>query len=395
MRILTYCDEDLGVAAGGSRQVLEFTKALASRGHDVSIVAPESEQHPSPITMTPKIQMHMVPVIRRGGLRPVSFLMNSKRTMTTILRDQRPDVVLWFDSPGQIAPLWALQGTPCPVVYFVNGLPHEEVRGLWRCQPLLGLLSYGLHLAVRNAAVIVSVCPELLYSLRSFESVDVSKFVVIRNGVDPVRFSPLSQELVRRELCLIDQGPYIGFVGGFFPWHGLDTLVDAIAIVARSYPTVSCLLVGEGLMKPTLEAQVRRLHLSRYIHFVGRADFNEVPRWIAACDVCVVLHRQTRSYPGDSMKLWEYLACGRPVVATAGPGYGDTVGDLACGLSARADDPSDLARQIIALLDNAELRENMGQRGRSAVLQSHTWSARAAQLERVCQQAIERTALAA
>lgn len=395
MRILTYCDEDLGVAAGGSRQVLEFTKALALRGHELTVVAPQFKQLRPGISVLPQIQMHMVPVIRRGGLRPVSFLMNSIRTMTKILREQCPDVVLWFDSPGQIAPLWALQGTSCPVVYFVNGLPHEEVRGMWRLRPFLGLLSYGMHLAVRNAAAIVSVCPELLYSLRSFESRDVSKFTVIRNGVDPVHFSPLSQELVRRELSLIDQGPYIGFVGGFFPWHGLDTLVDAIAIVANSYPTVSCLLVGEGLMKPKLEAQVRRLQLSRYIHFVGRADFSEVPRWIAACDVCVVLHRQTRSYPGDSMKLWEYLACGRPVVATAGPGYGDTVGELRCGLSARADDPSDLARQIIALLDNAELRENMGQRGRSAVVQSHTWSARATQLERVCQQAIDRTALAA
>ena len=395
MRILTYCDEDLGVAAGGSRQVLEFTKALASRGHDVCVVAPQSERTTPGISMTPRVQMHFVPVMRWGGFRPLSFLMNSKQTLTKLLHEQCPDVVLWFDSPGQIAPLWALRETSCPVVYFVNGLPNEEVRGIWRIPPLLALLGYGLHLAIKSAAVIVSVCPELLCSLRSRESVDSSKLVVIRNGVDPTHFSPLPQELARQELGLPEQGPYIGFVGGFFPWHGLDTLVDAIGIVAKSYPTVCCLLVGDGVMKPTLEAQVRRLQLSRSIHLVGRADFSEVPRWIAAFDICVVLQRQTRSYPGDSMKLWEYLACGRPVVATAGPGYGDTVSDLGCGLSARADDPGDLARQIIALLDNAELRENMGQRGRSAVVRAHTWSARAAQLEQVCQQAIEQTALAA
>ncbi|NGZ97564.1 MAG: hypothetical protein CV089_15835 [Nitrospira sp. WS110] len=395
MRILTYCDEDLGVAAGGSRQVLEFTKALASRGHEVSIVAPESEQTLSSITMTPQIQMHMVPVIRRGGLRPVSFLMNSKRTLIRILHDQPPDVVLWFDSPGQIAPLWALQESSCPVVYFVNGLPNEEVQGLWRRQPFLDLLSYCLRLAVRNANVIVSVCPELLLSLRSLEPIDSSKLAVIKNGVDPVHFSPLPHQLARREVSLVDQGPYLGFVGGFFPWHGLDTLVDSIAIIVKSFPTVQCLLVGEGRTKVALEAQVHRLQLSDHVQFVGRVDFGQVPTWIAACDVCVVLHRQTRSYPGDSMKLWEYLACGRPVVATAGPGYGDIVRDLGCGLSARADDPGDLARQIIALLDHVELRENMGQRGRSAVVRAHTWSARAAQLEQICHQAIGRTALAA
>ncbi|GKS63087.1 hypothetical protein YTPLAS72_03910 [Nitrospira sp.] len=395
MRILTYCDEDLGVAAGGSRQVLEFTKALALRGHDVCVVAPQPERITTGISVTPRVQIHFVPVMRWGGFRPLSFLMNSKQALIMLLHKQCPDVVLWFDSPGQIAPLLALQGTSCPIVYFVNGLPNEEVRGIWRIPPLLALLGFGFHLAIKKATAIVSVCPELLDSLRSRVSVDSSKLVVIKNGVDPIHFSPLPEKLARRKLGLPEQGPYIGFVGGFFPWHGLDTLVEAIAIVAKSYPTMCCLLVGDGVMKPTLEAQVRRLRLSRSIHFVGRADFSEVPQWIAAFDICVVLHRQTRSYPGDSMKLWEYLACGRPVVATAGPGYGDTVSDLGCGLSVRADDPGDLARQIIALLDSAELRKNMGQRGRSAVVRGHTWSARAAQLEQVCQQVIEQTALAA
>ena len=60
MRILTYCDEDLGVAAGGSRQVLEFTKALASRGHDVCVVAPQPERAITGISMTPRVQMHFV-----------------------------------------------------------------------------------------------------------------------------------------------------------------------------------------------------------------------------------------------------------------------------------------------------------------------------------------------
>jgi glycosyltransferase involved in cell wall biosynthesis len=303
--------------------------------------------------------------------------------------------LLWFDSPGQIAPLWALQKHSCPVVYFVNGLPSEEVQGMWRLAPFRSLLSHGLRLAARHANAIVSVCPELFRSLKSLEPVNSGKCAVIKNGADPIHFSPQPHHAARKELLLVDQGPYIGFVGGFFPWHGLDTLVDAIAIVAKSHPTVQCLLVGEGQTTLALKAQVNRLHLSRHVHFVGRTEFNNVPKWIAACDVCVVLHRQTRSYPGDSMKLWEYLACGRPVVATAGPGYGDVVVDFRCGLPVGADDHADLARQIITLLDNPELRETMGQRGRSTVVQTHTWAARAAQLEQVCHQAIGRTALAA
>lgn len=88
------------------------------------------------------------------------------------------------------------------------------------------------------------------------------------------------------------------------------------------------------------------------------------------------------------MKLWEYLACGRPVVATAGPGYGETVEKLRCGLSAKADDPTDLARQLLCLFVDQDLRRSMGERGRMAVVRSHTWAARAEQLDQLCGHAI-------
>jgi glycosyltransferase involved in cell wall biosynthesis len=218
--------------------------------------------------------------------------------------------------------------------------------------------------------------------------VDATRCSVIRNGVDPDHFFPEPQDKIRTELGLNAQGAYIVFVGGFFPWHGLDTLVEAIAIVAKSFPTAQCLMVGDGQTKRALEEQVRQLQLSAHVQFIGRVGSDLVPKWIAASDVCVVLHRQTRSYPGDSMKLWEYLACGRPVVTTAGPGYGDTVEELRCGLSAKPDDPTDLARQLLCLLGDHPLRSSMGERGRMAVVRSHTWASRAAQLDQVCDHAI-------
>ncbi|MDF0672789.1 MAG: glycosyltransferase family 4 protein [Nitrospira sp.] len=388
MRILTYCDEDIGVAAGGSRQVLELAKALALRGHEVTLVAPQSERKRIALAASTQVHAAFVPVVRWGGLRPFSFFWGSMRMLKRLLLARRPEVLLWFDSPGQLAPLWALRTSNCPVVYFVNGLPLEEIQGLWSRQPLHGLLSYGLRLASRKATALVSVCPEVLIGLGKLEPINTKRCSVIRNGVDPDHFFPQPQKQLRAELGLSLQGPYITFVGGFFPWHGLDTLVAAIAVLARSFPTVQCLMVGDGQTKRALEEQVRQLQLSAHVQFIGRVDFDMIPKWIAASDVCVVLHRKTRSYPGDSMKLWEYLACGRPVVATTGPGYGDTVEELRCGLSAKAEDPTDLARQLLCLLVDQGLRRSMGERGRMAVVQSHTWASRAAQLDQVCDHAV-------
>jgi glycosyltransferase involved in cell wall biosynthesis len=388
MRILVYCDEDLSVAAGGARQVVELAKALGARGHAVLVVAPQAAGEGRDFYDLGQVHVKCVSVVRRGGLRPLSFFLGSLKILSQTVGEWRPDVSVWFDSPGQMAPLWALRRHRCPYVYFVNGLPHEEVQGLWRRTPIRQLLSYGLCQAARSAQVVVSICPEVFAGLRHLEPVNIERCAVIRNGVDPDRFFPQSYEKARAELGLTAAGPYIGFVGGFFPWHGLDTLIESIPAVAKAYPGVQLLLVGDGQTKEALEHRVHRSHLSTHIRFVGRAEIDVVPTWIAASDVCVVLHKQTRSYPGDSMKLWEYLACGRPVVATAGPGYGDTVEALGCGLASEPDDPDDLARQLLCLLVDQELRSKMGERGRTAVLQSHTWAARAEQLEQACRQAI-------
>lgn len=388
MRILVYCDEDLSVASGGARQVMELAKALVTRGHAVLLVVPQPAGENRDSYDFDQVYVRCVSVVRRGGLRPLSFFLGSLAILNQAVREWFPDVLVWFDSPGQMAPLWVLRHHMCPYVYFVNGLPHEEVQGLWRRTPIRQLLSCGLRRAARNAQALVSICPEVFASLQHLESVNVERCSVIRNGVDPGRFFPQSHEKARAELGLTATGPYIGFVGGFFPWHGLDTLIESIATVAKTYPTVQYLLVGEGQTKKALEDLVHRSQLSAHVRFAGRAEFDVVPTWIAASDVCVVLHKQTRSYPGDSMKLWEYLACGRPVVTTAGPGYGDTVEAMRCGLSAKPDDPDDLARQLLRLLVDQELRRTMGQRGHTAVLQSHTWAARAEQLEQVCCRAI-------
>jgi len=88
------------------------------------------------------------------------------------------------------------------------------------------------------------------------------------------------------------------------------------------------------------------------------------------------------------MKLWEYLACGRPVITTAGPGYGETVEEIGCGLAAEPENARDLARQLIRLLEDPDARRKMGERGRTAVIQAHTWGARAKELEQVLDMAI-------
>lgn len=384
MRILLFCDEDLSIAAGGARQVLEFAKALSLCSHAIRIVGPQPAQGHRLAQEFVSLSFRPVPVWRVAALRPLSFLMASWLVLRQELTSWQPDVLLWFDSPGQMAPLLALSGHACASVLFVNGLPEEEVQGVWRLPFVRWLLRRALNTAARRVGAVVSICGEILTQLQEASGIPPERCHVIRNGVDGDRFHPQLHESARQVLGLSAQGPYIGFVGGFFPWHGLETLIGAVALVRDQVPTATVLLVGDGQTRSALQELVQQQGLADIVRFVGRADWAQVPTWIAACDVCVVLHRQTRSYPGDSMKLWEYLSCGRPVVTTVGPGYGETVEAIGCGLAAERDDAEDLARQLIRLLEDPDALVKMGERGRTAVVQAQTWGARAQELEQVC-----------
>lgn len=383
MNILVYCDEELGVGGGGSRQVMAFVRALAARGHAVRVVAPKPQAGIEDSIELGDARAVWVRVLRFSVLRPLLYLVGSAVALFLAMWREKADVMLWFDSPGQIAPLWCSRVMHCPYVLFVNGLPDEELSGLWGWAPIRGLVQGALRLSAQQAQTIVSVCREIPQWMQQEWGIEPTRCCVIRNGVDPSTCMALDKTEARRRLGLSLDRPYIGFVGGFFPWHGLDTLVEAMAFVRLEHPDSRLLLVGDGQTKPALEALVRQRGLENAVSFVGRVAFDEVPWWIGASDLCVVLHRAVRFYPGDSMKLWEYLACARPVVASAGEGYGDLVESLGAGVSVKADNVRGIAKGLCRLIQDPSAASKLGQSGRKAVLGAHTWEARAVELERV------------
>ena len=383
MNILVYCDEELGVAGGGSRQVVEFVGALAARGHAVRVVAPKPQTGREQSIALGGASPVWVRVLRFPVLRPLLYLVGSAVALLGSMWREKPEIILWFDSPGQIAPLWCARVMRCPYVLFVNGLPDEELTGLWGWAPIRSLVQRALRVSAQQAQAVVSVCREIPQWMQCEWGIDAARCRVIRNGVNPSTCVSVDKAAARRRLGLSPDRPYIGFVGGFFPWHGLDTLVEAMVLVRREHPSATLLLIGDGQTKPALETLVRQRGLEGAVSFVGRVPFDDVSWWIGASDLCVVLHSPVRFYPGDSMKLWEYLACARPVVATAGEGYGDLVEALGAGVSVKADDVRGLAKALCGLIQNPAAASKMGQSGRHAVLGAHTWDARAVELERV------------
>src|SRR4029079_5862256 len=167
MRILVFCDEDLSVAAGGARQVLEFAQALSRRSHTIRIVAPQPAQGRQLAPEFASLSFRAVSVWRVAGLRLLSFLLAVLHVLTQGTAAWRPDVLLWFDSPGQMAPLLALSDPACATVLFVNGLPDEEVQGIWRFPFVQWVLRTGLKNAACRVQAVVSICREIVAQMEN------------------------------------------------------------------------------------------------------------------------------------------------------------------------------------------------------------------------------------
>jgi len=176
--------------------------------------------------------------------------------------------------------------------------------------------------------------------------------VVIPNGVDLERFDPSryprdeARAWAAREWGLVGDEAIVGAIGSLTPVKGHSDLLDAAARVVARRPRTRFVVVGDGPLRPALEAQALRLGLRDHVVFTGARG--DVPRLLASFDL-VALPSHTE---GLSNVLLESMAMARPVVATAVGGNPDVLRDGATGRLVSARDPLALAAGLVGVMED-------------------------------------------
>ncbi len=187
---------------------------------------------------------------------------------------------------------------------------------------------------------------------------------VVHFGIDAHRFetggatAALAEKI--REKYAGDRALVL-FVGRLVYYKGVAHLLDAMQEVEASL-----LLLGTGPLRGELEAAARARGLSGRVHFVSRAEEEEMAAYYHACDI-LVLPSTARS-EAFGLVILEAMACGKPVVSTelgTGTSYANLDGQT--GLVVPPGDTRALADAMKRLLGDAALREEMGARGRERV----------------------------
>ena len=205
-----------------------------------------------------------------------------------------------------------------------------------------------------------------LGSLRDSYNIPQIKSKFIPNGVDIQMFRSYPSEQLR-EILGINQDLVIGYVGVLREWVDLEPVFSAIRTL--DIPLKLVIVGEEGRFKEN-EDLVKEYGISEKVLFVGTVPYSQVPKYISIMDICLIPFKISPvTEHALPLKLFEYMACEKPVISTPLSGIKNTAGNLLF----YASNAEDLKRIILELYHNDYLRFKFGKRGRKFVEENYSW----------------------
>jgi glycosyltransferase involved in cell wall biosynthesis len=207
---------------------------------------------------------------------------------------------------------------------------------------------------------------------------DAIRDVLVADGVAPDRTVTVHEgidvELVRsapavnvHEVCFLPHhAPLVGNVAALVPHKGQRHLIEAAHLVVRDLPDARFVILGEGELREHLERQVRDYHLEKHVVFAGfRTD-------VLGCIKGFDLFAMSSVTEGLGTSLLDAMACSRAIVATRAGGIPEIVDDGRTGVLVAVRDHTAMAREIVRLLRDDDLRRRMGEAGLARVSERFT-----------------------
>jgi glycosyltransferase involved in cell wall biosynthesis len=249
--------------------------------------------------------------------------------------------------------------------------PHSFVSRFEKRSLLIPLASRLEMQAFRECDIMVVGSKLLKEILVDNYRLDPRKLIVVPMAVDTHIFDPQSAQARR-----VFEGPTIGYVGGLNSWQALDLLLRTAHDLAQEGVCWKILIVGDGPMRTELQALAESLGMREQVCFAGAVNPDEVPAWIAGVDLGYSgqLAPEVGEIYLSPLKLYEYLAMGKPVIASEFEDSLALVKSRPWGYCFRPGDQLSLAEAL-----HAWRSRDLGakrQTARRLIVPEHSWDVR-------------------
>ena len=252
----------------------------------------------------------------------------------------------------------------------INDLTSLHTTSTWR-----SLKEKILSSKSRKCLAIITQTETLRNHIRNLTEKPV---FIVPNGVDTGAFCPEAGDRFRKQYGIGEDEIVVTYVGSFRQWHGIPTILDTAEYILSQRRNITFILVGNG---PLFDYAQRKAAGLRNVILTGSVAMDDIPRYVAGSDICVAPFSGENFGPIDRygfwwcpVKLFEYLACGKPVVSSDYREVRKIVKDAA--LLSTPQDTRGFSKHILTLADTKQLREELGLRARSLSTENNSWDQR-------------------
>lgn len=310
------------------------------------------------------------PPLERALLRLIDNFLVYPETLRQA-RAWHPDLIYERYALTAVAGSLIARRLKIPHILEVNApLAAEENR--YRDLRLGGLARAAERWILRRADRVVVVSEALARFARQ-QGVAAERILVLPNAIDPCLFHPKRDGHRVRESLQLGGDFLIGFSGTLKPWHGVAHLLRALAGTRTTAPRLKLLVIGDGPEREPLAGLARELGIADRVTFAGAVRHERVGEYVAACDVLTAPYGPLEDHWFSPLKVGEYLALGRPVIASAIGQVGETLGEAQGVVLVPPGDEQSLAAAITELAEDPARCEALARAAATAT--AWTWTA--------------------
>ncbi len=279
------------------------------------------------------------------------------RRLIALLKELRPDIAHTHSSKAGILGRMAAAKVKLPVVHTIHGASFHYGQSA---------IAYRAYIAAEKSvagktAKFISVADAMTREYVAAGIAPLDRFTTIYSGFDVEPFLTPSRpvETIRAELGIQPDEIVVGKIGRLFHLKGHEFLIRAAPAILAAAPNVRFLLVGDGILRSSIEAELNRLGIRERFTFTGLVRPEQIPDLIHAMDIVV----HTSQWEGLARVLPQGLIAGKPVVAYDVGGAAEVVLPGETGYLLPRDSVEPLSEAVITLAGDPSLRMRFGQIG--------------------------------